>query len=191
MLAGDPLALGELLRIPIQYRPKAIFASGMQLLEGMRQRLRDLDGCPVLDVYSLVRLYVNGKIGLQKLGELTPFKLLEAAQEHHQGLSLVLALSTGLRPSEYLALLWKDIDLDLGRLVVQRSLYRVRKGGWRFEPPKTKGSHRTVTLPAGLVVSSKEDFGSESGKHRDDQEEQLGGLYCALEEYLSLPFQAV
>lgn len=53
VLAGDPLALGELVRLPLQYRPKAIFSSGMQLLEGMRQRLRDLYGCPVLDVYSL------------------------------------------------------------------------------------------------------------------------------------------
>ena len=78
-------------------------------------------------------------------------RFLEAAQEQHHGLALILALSTGMRPGEYLALLWKDIDLDNGRLVVQRSLYRVRKGGWRFEPPKTKGSHRTVTLPAGLV----------------------------------------
>ncbi|MFN8612852.1 MAG: tyrosine-type recombinase/integrase [Vulcanimicrobiota bacterium] len=78
-------------------------------------------------------------------------RFLEAAQDQHHGLALILALSTGMRPGEYLALLWKDIDLENGRLVVQRSLYRVRKGGWRFEPPKTKGSHRTVTLPAGLV----------------------------------------
>ena len=47
------------------------------------------------------------------------------------GLGLILALSTGMRPSEYLALTWKDIDLDQSRLAVQRSLYRLRKDGWR------------------------------------------------------------
>ena len=83
-------------------------------------------------------------------------RFLEAAQQQHHGLALILALSTGMRPGEYLALLWQDIDLDNGRLVVQRSLYRIRKGGWRFEPPKTKGSHRTVTLPAGLVELLRE-----------------------------------
>lgn len=83
-------------------------------------------------------------------------RFLEAAQEQYHGMALIVALSTGMRPGEYLALLWKDIDLENGRLVVQRSLYRIRKGGWRFEPPKTKGSHRTVTLPAGLVEMLRE-----------------------------------
>ncbi|MBT9584667.1 site-specific integrase [bacterium] len=78
-------------------------------------------------------------------------KFLQAALEEPNGLVFILALSAGLRPGEYLALTWSDLDLDQERLVVQRSLFRMRKGGWRFEPPKTKGSHRTVTLPTGLV----------------------------------------
>jgi phenylacetate-CoA ligase len=53
VLAGDPLALGELLRLPLTYRPRAIFSSGMQMLEGVRQGLQERYGCPVLDVYSL------------------------------------------------------------------------------------------------------------------------------------------
>lgn len=53
VLAGDPLALGELLRLPLHYRPRAIFSSGMQMLEGVREGLQQRYGCPVLDVYSL------------------------------------------------------------------------------------------------------------------------------------------
>lgn len=78
-------------------------------------------------------------------------QFLAAAEDEHNGLVFTMALATGLRPGEYLALLWKDIDFDKGLMVVQRSLFRPRGGGWRFEPPKTKGSHRTVTLPASLV----------------------------------------
>jgi integrase len=44
---------------------------------------------------------------------------------------------------------------------VQRSLYRLRKGGWRFEPPKTKGSNRTITLPGGLVDLLREHRASQ------------------------------
>lgn len=53
VLAGDPLALGELLRLKVSYRPAAIFSSGMQLLEGTRRKLKERFNCPVLDVYSL------------------------------------------------------------------------------------------------------------------------------------------
>ncbi|MBX3172119.1 MAG: site-specific integrase [Candidatus Eremiobacteraeota bacterium] len=193
------------------------------LEEVAKPRLREATFHGYADV---VRLYVTGKLGLQRVSELTPYKLQtyyaklrelgvgtaslkkvhvvissslqqavawgllsinparsvvvanqrsslreddvrvltaeeakrfqEAAQAHHHGLALILALSTGMRPSEYLALTWKDIDLDQSRLVVQRSLYRLRKGGWRFEPPKTKGSNRTITLPGGLVELLRE-----------------------------------
>lgn len=53
VLAGDPLSLAELLQLDLQSRPRAIFSSGMQLLEGVRSRLQQRFQCPVLDVYSL------------------------------------------------------------------------------------------------------------------------------------------
>lgn len=64
----------------------------------------------------------------------------------------LLLIGTGLRPGEALALRWTDLDLDAGRLRVERSLGRRRKGEpWRFEAPKTAGSRRTVPLPATIV----------------------------------------
>jgi integrase len=66
-----------------------------------------------------------------------------------------LMLGTGLRPSEALALRWKDIDLGKGRLTVQRSVAFVNKR-WVFEEPKSKSSRRTIPLPLGLVQELSE-----------------------------------
>ena len=54
----------------------------------------------------------------------------------------LLLLHTGLRPGEALALKWQDLDLDQGRLSVQRVL--LEKGV--FAQPKTEGSRRVVTF---------------------------------------------
>ena len=61
-----------------------------------------------------------------------------------------VALSIGLRQGEALGLWWLDVDLDSGSLAVQRTLQRV-EGEWRFLEPKTKGSRRTVAIPAQVV----------------------------------------
>jgi integrase len=62
-----------------------------------------------------------------------------------------LALATGMRRGELLALRWKDVDLDGGKLRVEQSLEQTR-GGLRFKAPKTKHGRRTVTLPASAVA---------------------------------------
>lgn len=63
------------------------------------------------------------------------------------------ALATGMRPQEYLALKWSDVDLKKGTATVCRALvWRHEKGGgWYFSEPKTSRSRRTVPLPASLV----------------------------------------
>jgi phenylacetate-CoA ligase len=50
---GDPLAFAELMRLPLQTRPRALVSTAMMLLPGLRQRLEAHFGCPVLDVYSM------------------------------------------------------------------------------------------------------------------------------------------
>jgi|ERR1700682_6023810 integrase len=54
--------------------------------------------------------------------------------------------TTGLRLGEALALSWRDVDLETGKLVIQRSLRRQPGGGLVFVPPKTERSRRTVYL---------------------------------------------
>jgi integrase len=58
----------------------------------------------------------------------------------------LVALSTGLRPSEYLALRVSDFDSARSTLTITRTLERAN-GKWTFAETKRPGSRRTVTLP--------------------------------------------
>lgn len=63
-----------------------------------------------------------------------------------------LAISTGMRPQEYLGLQWKDIDFASGAATVQRALVWKRKGGgWSLQEPKTTFSRRTIPLPVSIL----------------------------------------
>jgi integrase len=62
----------------------------------------------------------------------------------------VLALGSGARRGEILALRWKDLDLDGATMRIDRSLEQTKQG-LRFKAPKTKHGRRTVTLPAFAV----------------------------------------
>lgn len=61
-----------------------------------------------------------------------------------------LALATGLRRGELLALRWSDIDLDGASLTVRQSL-ETTKAGLRFKEPKTKRGRRTIALSSAVV----------------------------------------
>ncbi len=63
---------------------------------------------------------------------------------------LAVALGTGCRQGEILALAWEDIDLRKGTLSVRRSLSETKQG-FILKEPKTAASRRTVTLPGFAV----------------------------------------
>jgi integrase len=63
----------------------------------------------------------------------------------------VLALATGMRRGELLALRWSDVDLNGALLRVEQSLEQT-KAGLRFKSPKTKHGRRSITLPASAVA---------------------------------------
>jgi integrase len=67
----------------------------------------------------------------------------------------MLALFTGMRLSEVLALRWGRIDLDGKRLAVREAL-EPAKGGVGFKTPKTKAGRRDITLPDILVGALRE-----------------------------------
>ena len=62
-----------------------------------------------------------------------------------------VALATGMRRGELLALRWKDLDLDGGKLRVEQSLEQTR-AGLRFKSPKTKHGRRSITIPPAVVA---------------------------------------
>lgn len=64
---------------------------------------------------------------------------------------VVVALGTGMRRGELLALRWIDVNLDAATLRIERALEETKEGGLRFKPPKTAYGKRTITLPATVV----------------------------------------
>ena len=73
--------------------------------------------------------------------------LLEAAKDSKYYSLLLVALLTGLRRSEILALEWRDLDMETGVLSVNRSLVQLHTGELSVATPKN-GRPRTVNLPA-------------------------------------------
>jgi integrase len=70
---------------------------------------------------------------------------LRAAAHSPQECLFAVALTTGMRPSEYLALCWRDIDWDRGTVSVVRSIHR-HDGQWTFTDTKRARSRRIVKL---------------------------------------------
>ena len=72
--------------------------------------------------------------------------LLAAAQGDRLEALYVLALSTGMRQGELLALRWSDISVDRRTLQVRATLQRTKADGYQLAAPKTKHSRRQITL---------------------------------------------
>jgi integrase len=77
-------------------------------------------------------------------------QLLEALSHSRVYWPVLLALATGMRRGEILALRWKNVDLDGGTLRVVESLEQT-KTSLRFKSPKS-GRHRAITLPGYAVA---------------------------------------
>jgi integrase len=73
-------------------------------------------------------------------------RLLEATADDFLGPLWALAVSTGLRRGELLALRWTDVSN--GTLTVRRSVGRTRDGGWAPGEVKSATSRRSIALPA-------------------------------------------
>jgi integrase len=87
----------------------------------------------------------------------------------------VVLLGTGLRPGEALALQWRDLDPEAGRLAVRRTLPRRRQSDpVAFEDPKTARSRRTVPLSATVVQTLKRHRATQAAERL-----QAGVLYRA------------
>jgi integrase len=76
-------------------------------------------------------------------------RLLEAIKRNRVYWPVLIALSTGMRRGEILALRWKNIDLDRGVARVVESLEQT-KAALRFKAPKTEKA-RAIILPSFVV----------------------------------------
>ena len=80
---------------------------------------------------------------------------VRAISGHPYGPLFAVALTTGMRPSEYLGLTWNDLDLDRGTVSVSHTL-EWRRGGWQFAETKRSRSRRLVKLQAWVVALLRE-----------------------------------
>jgi integrase len=62
-----------------------------------------------------------------------------------------LAVHTSLQQGELLGLKWTDVDLEMGKLSVRRSL-KITEYGLGFGPPKNKARRRSVPLNKTAVA---------------------------------------
>lgn len=89
--------------------------------------------------------------------------LLRAIRETRYYLPALIAVTTGLRRGETLALRWKSIDFNDGGLSVSQSLEQT-KAGLRFKEPKN-GKFRKVAMPSLLIEGLR--------SHKAEQAESL------------------
>src|ERR671912_2206431 len=110
---------------------------------------------------------------MQPLSASEARKLLEAAQGDKLEALYVLAVHTGMRRGELLALKWADVDLDLATVRVRRTLTRGEDGrGYVVGAATKSGKGRHVRLTPRAVEALK--------RHRARQAKEkhkVGGLY--------------
>src|SRR5215213_6874065 len=98
-------------------------------------------------------------------------KLIEAVRGDKLEALYILAVHTGMRQGELLALKWEDVDLNEGVIRIRRTL--VRSGGRiSLGEPKTKGSRRTVYLTGAAVEALQAHL-----EQQLEDIERLGDLY--------------
>jgi integrase len=99
--------------------------------------------------------------------------LLEAASGDPLEALYRLAISTGMRQGELLALKWEDVELDWGLVRVWHTLTRA-KGRFSLGETKTKGSRRTARLTKDAIESLNDHYRQQlekKMKHRASWEE--------------------
>jgi integrase len=110
---------------------------------------------------------------MHPLSALEARQLLEAARGDRLEALYVLAIHTGMRRGELLALKWADVDLDLATVRVRRTLTRGEDGrGYVVGAATKSGKGRHVRLTPSAVEALK--------RHRARQAKEklkVGGLY--------------
>lgn len=99
-------------------------------------------------------------------------RLLQAATGTRLYIPVLLALSTGMRRSEILALRWSDIDLQTGHIHVSRSLEGTSPHTLRFKDTKS-GSGRLVPLPQ-IATDALRRHREEQARHIRSLRDELG-----------------
>jgi integrase len=77
--------------------------------------------------------------------------MLDGLRGRQLGTIAMLALASGTRRGEALAVRYADLNFDAGTVRIERSLEQT-KAGLAFKAPKTKHGRRTITIPAAAIA---------------------------------------
>jgi integrase len=102
------------------------------------------------NVASVVRSPKVEQDEVEILGHDQIAAVIKALDGHPLKAIAVVALGSGARRGELLALTWGNINLDKATMQITRSLEQT-KAGLKFKSPKNSYSRRTITLPATAV----------------------------------------
>src|SRR6266700_2052634 len=92
-------------------------------------------------------------------------KLLEVARGSRLDVLLLVALTTGMRRGELVALHWSDLDFETGILQVRRNVTYMDGVGYVEREPKTKAGRRKIRL-AGVVLEALKEHGDRQQQAR-------------------------
>lgn len=171
-------SLGSLLLTDLEHNPQVV-AEAMASWKRKDGRRGDLSPLFVKKVWSTLRTACNRarklrliatnpcdfadppKVERKEMTALAPAQVgqyLVAFDATDLGAAVALAIGSGCRRGELLALRWRDVDLDGSTVRVERSLETVtvvtakrKRHELRFKEPKSKRSRRTIPLPPFAV----------------------------------------
>jgi len=89
-------------------------------------------------------------------------KFLEATKDHTLYALFLVAITTGLRKGEILALTWSAVDFTAGTIQVKQDAHFLKGNGMILSEPKSDKSRRLLTVPAYVIEAIR--------AHRIDQD---------------------
>jgi integrase len=72
------------------------------------------------------------------------------------GTLFAVAITTGMRPSEYIGLKWQDLDWERRTVSVKRTLRKGPTGQWEYGETKRAGSRRIIRLQNWVIARLKQ-----------------------------------
>jgi len=82
--------------------------------------------------------------------------IIEMVRGTRLEIPVLVAALTGLRRGELLALKWRGVDFERGRIVVTEALEQTRRHGIRFKAPKSRSSRRVLPAADELLEILRE-----------------------------------
>ena len=141
------------------------FTSTCQIAVFHQERSKGLIGCSMRrsDRHCSVEVPTKGvKLPRLRRREMRVFGVEEAktflkvALPTMYGTLFALAVTTGMRPSEYIGLKWQDIDWERGTVSVKRTLRKGPTGQWEYGETKRAGSRRIIRLQNWVLAKLKD-----------------------------------